>query len=166
MSALLYRVINPLVVGVLRSPLHPLLSGNTVVVYYRGRRSGRALHTPVSYHQHNGELHCFAGRSHRWWCNLEGGPQVSVLLRGRRMEAVAEVIRDAPAVLLPRLRDFLRAVPRDAAHAGVRLENGEPASADLAAAAPALVHVVLRPLPAFRPAAAADAAVDRGPPAT
>lgn len=136
-----------MVAGILRSPLHPLLSGNTLLLNYRGRRSGRALRTPVSYHERAGELHCFAGLDHLWWRNLEGAEAVSVVVRGRRFEARPRVTRDAPELLIPRLREFLRAVPRDAPHSGVRLDrDGEPVAADLAAAAPRLVHVALEPL--------------------
>lgn len=144
MSRLLYRVINPVVAGVLRSPLHPILSGNTLLLYYQGRRSGRAYRTPVSYHQHDDEIHCFAGREHRWWRNLQNAGSVVVLLRGQRLDATPRVTVGPPALLIPRLREFLRAVPRDAGHSGVRLDRcGEPLAADLAAAAQGLVHVAL-----------------------
>lgn len=159
MSRLLYRLINPVVAGVLRSPLHPLLSGNTLLLHYRGRRSGRAYHTPVSYHEHDGEINCFAGREHHWWRNLQQAESVSLRLRGHWLDAVPRVTADAPELLIPRLRDFLRAVPRDAAHSGVRLDrSGEPLAADLAAAAPALVHVALRPVEQSPQVAASEGA--------
>lgn len=147
MSRWLYRAINPLVAGILRSPLHPLLSGNTLLLHYHGRRSGRAMRTPVSYYERAGELHCFAGLDHLWWRNPVDAETVSVLVRGQRFKARPQVTRDAPELLIPRLQEFLRAVPRDAAHSGVRLDrDGEPVASDLTAAAPRLVHVALKPL--------------------
>jgi len=40
---------NPLVSAILRSPLHPLMSGAYVIVTFTGRRSGAMYSTPVQY---------------------------------------------------------------------------------------------------------------------
>lgn len=144
MSRLLYRVLNPVVSGLLRSPAHGLLSGNTLLLEYRGRRSGRFFRTPVSYCERDGVLHCFAGRNHLWWRNLAAGEPVDVVLRGRRQTMTPTVNLDDRDMIAARLRDFLLAVPRDAPHSGVRLgAGGEPDAGDLAAAAGRHVHVEL-----------------------
>jgi hypothetical protein len=143
-SRLFYRIVNPLVSGVLRSPFHGVLSGNTLLLEYRGRRSGRFFRTPVSYCEVGGALHCFAGTSHRWWRNLAGGEPVTVVLRGRRLIMTPTVNVDDRQRIAARLRDFLLAVPRDAPHSGVRLdERGQPDAADLIEAADRHVHVCL-----------------------
>lgn len=144
MSRLFYRIVNPLVSTLLRSPFHGTLSGNTLLLEYRGRRSGRFFRTPVSYCELDGVLHCFAGTSHRWWRNLAAGEPVDVVLRGRRVTMMPAVNADDREVIVARLRDFLRAVPRDAPHSGVRLlDDGEPDAGDLETAADRHVHVLL-----------------------
>ena len=45
----LFPVINRVMRLLLHSPLHRLMSGNIMVVYFRGRRTGRAGWTPVRY---------------------------------------------------------------------------------------------------------------------
>lgn len=148
MSAWLYRLINPGAVRALESRWHRVLSGNTLVLHYRGRRSGRRLVTPVSYHEQGGALHCFAGPDHLWWRNLEGGYQFEVTLRGRRIGARAIIARGPGEPMVKALDAFLRAVPRDAPHSGVRLDGaGNPLAEDLERAAARLVHVRIDPIP-------------------
>ena len=48
MSNLLYGLINPAVCSLLRSPLHGLMSKNTLLLEFTGRKSGRLLSTPIS----------------------------------------------------------------------------------------------------------------------
>lgn len=143
--SLLYRVLNPTVRMILRSPLHGLMSHNTMLIHYRGRRSGRAFVLPVSYARDGGELIAFAGRDSKWWRNLEHGPVVDLLLAGRMQSARARVETQDSAAICADLSTFLTAVPRDAMPAGVKLEaDGTPNAADVEAAAKVLTAVRLR----------------------
>jgi len=40
---------NPIMMWVLRSPLHGMLSGSTMIITYTGRKSGQTFSTPVNY---------------------------------------------------------------------------------------------------------------------
>lgn len=145
MANAFYRLINPLVSRLLTSPLHGLLSGNTALLRYRGRRSGRLLQTPVSYYREGDTVHCFAGMGHRWWRNLQEGQPVELLLEGRRFEGHPRVTRGDVADLREALARFLAAVPRDARHAGVHLgQDGTADAEEVSVAAPGLVHVRIR----------------------
>ena len=62
MSKALYSLINPVVKVILRSPLHGLMSRNTILLEFKGRKSGKIYSTPVSYHDTDGALHCFRCR--------------------------------------------------------------------------------------------------------
>ena len=84
MSKKLYRVINPVVKKILRSPLHGFLSQNTLLLEFTGRKSGRKLSTPVSYHSSDGIAHCFTRKSFVWWKNLNSGEAVYVTIKGER----------------------------------------------------------------------------------
>ena len=46
------------------------MSSNTLLLEFRGRKSGRALSTPISYHVDEGSDHCFTNRNFGWWRNL------------------------------------------------------------------------------------------------
>jgi deazaflavin-dependent oxidoreductase (nitroreductase family) len=96
----LRRIGNVLVIGLLRSPLHPLASGSLLLITYRGRSSGRRFTTPVMYAEREGTLTIFVGHSERkrWWRNFRGGGEVEVRLRGRCRRAQADIVRDSAAV--------------------------------------------------------------------
>ncbi len=88
----LNRVVNPLVRALLRSPLHPLLSGRLVLLRITGRRSGREFELPVIYTRDDADLivSVAAPARKRWWRNVEGATPITIVLRGRTLPAVAE----------------------------------------------------------------------------
>ena len=142
--SILYRMINPPVRWLLRSPIHGLMSKNTLLLEFQGRKSGRALSTPISYYEAGGVMRGFTDRRFGWWRNLEQG-RVHATVRGRRYEVRAEVELAEPEVRKG-LRSFLRAVPRDASHAGVALAvDGTPSEEDIARVAGNMVHLIFHP---------------------
>ena len=76
MSKALYSVINPLVKLILSTPLHGLMSRNTLLLEFKGRKSGKSYTTPVSYHATNDSVHCFTDRANKWWHNLRGSAEI------------------------------------------------------------------------------------------
>lgn len=132
MSKLLYQLINPPISLLLKSPLHWVMSANTLVVEFKGRRSGKTMETPISYHHADNAIHCFTARKGIWWRNLQEGKEVRLLIKGQWKSAIPEVVLDDQEALKASLDAFLRAVPRDAAHSKVRLEqDGSPNNADI-----------------------------------
>jgi deazaflavin-dependent oxidoreductase (nitroreductase family) len=106
------RRLHPLVVALLRSPLHGLLSRDVLLLHYRGRRSGRALTLPISYVEEGGAIYlCTRPGGSVWWRNLAGGVEVEVTLRGRRCGAHAEVLEPQGPEALAALRAFLTRNP-------------------------------------------------------
>jgi len=69
------RFYNPVLIQLLRSPLHGLLSKSVMLITYAGRKSGKEYTAPVSYVRHDGALLIVASREHAWWRNLRGGAQ-------------------------------------------------------------------------------------------
>ena len=144
MSKRLYRAINPVVKKILRSPLHGVLSQNTLLLEFTGRKSGRKLSTPVSYHLTDGIAHCFTRKSFVWWKNLNSGEPVYVTIKGKRHLVRPEVEAENSEVKGQALRHFLRAVPRDAPHSGVSLDtNGDPNVDDIQRVVSDMVYVRL-----------------------
>jgi deazaflavin-dependent oxidoreductase (nitroreductase family) len=103
------RFYNPLVIRLLRSPLHALMSGSVLLLTFEGRRSGRTYTTPVSYIREGEDVLLVAARDHTWWKNLRGGAPVRLRIRGRNKEGVAEALEGASAE--EALLAVLQAVP-------------------------------------------------------
>jgi len=142
MSSLLYKLLNPPVKALLRSPMHGLMSRNTLLLEFTGRRSGRALSTPISYCVNEHTAHCFTSRAFGWWRNLTTGATVSLTIQGQRWQSTPVVEHSDHVQMAAQLRAFLCAVPRDAAHAGVAMDkNGQPDANDIQRVVPAMVYL-------------------------
>ena len=142
MSSILYRLINPPIRSLLRSPFHRLISKNTLLLEFTGRKSGRALSTPISYYQKDKTVHCFTSRSYLWWKNLTMGQQVALTIRGKLWQSRPMVEKNDHELMQIQLEAFLRAVPRDAGHAGVTLDkDGNPDPDDICRVIPTMVYL-------------------------
>ena len=83
---------NRIMMAVLRSPLHWLMSRSLLVLSYTGRRSGKAYAVPLQYIDVRGTLHVWAGSpgEKTWWRNFEQPAVVDLRVRGREIVAKAE----------------------------------------------------------------------------
>jgi deazaflavin-dependent oxidoreductase (nitroreductase family) len=136
---------NALVRGVLRSPLHRVLSRSLLLLVYRGRRTGREYTVPVGYVRDGDELIVLVGEAHlkSWWRNFRGPERVEVVLGGRRLAGEARVVTGAEAV--PRLATYLEGMPRAAKALDVpRRADGRPDPEAFADADRDLAVVVVR----------------------
>jgi deazaflavin-dependent oxidoreductase (nitroreductase family) len=136
---------NPIMTWLLRSPLHGLISSNTMLMTYTGRKSGKTYITPMNYlrmRDPGGEyLLTTSTRERTWWRNLRGGAPVTLRLRGKDFPARAEAIEDEPAVAAE-LGAFFKQAPKMARYFDVRLDaDGTPVQDDLVKAAQARVVV-------------------------
>ena len=139
--AALFRVINPVMGAVLRSPLHRAVSGRLMRLEFTGRRSGRRYALPVGYVRSGDEL--LTGTEKGWKANFRGGGPVTVWLDGRPRQGSADLIEDA-AGLGEAYRRIAAVQPGFFRFVGVRLgPDGLPHPADVARAA-AAGHAVVR----------------------
>jgi len=136
---------NRLVIGLLCSPLHRLLSGSMLVLRVTGRRSGHAIELPVNYVRDADDerrLWVTSTRERTWWRNLRDGAPVDVYLRGRWHSGTATVDEE-PAAVISGLRCMFDAQPGMARLFKVAAEPGQGwRLADLEAAA--RLRVVIR----------------------
>ena len=95
-AAWMGRIGNALVLWLLGSPLHRMLSAKVVVVAYDGRRSGRSVRLPVQYAALADQIVVFPARaaSKRWWRNFEQPHAATILLAGRTIRALGAVVRE------------------------------------------------------------------------
>ena len=76
----IFKVMNPIMKGLLRSPLHRLLCGILMLLMYTGCKTGKQYTIPIGYFVWGqGELMSFS--SARWWTNLRSSPPVRLLLK-------------------------------------------------------------------------------------
>jgi hypothetical protein len=102
---------NPLVTWLLRSPLHGLMSANTLLLTYTGRKSGRSFTFPISYGREGDMLWLITRADKPWWKNIRGGAPVQVCVAGQDRLAEGEVMRLAPPDVLERIRFVYRGIP-------------------------------------------------------
>jgi hypothetical protein len=117
----IFKVMNPIMKRLLRSPLHRLLSGTLMLVTYTGCKTGKQYTIPIGYFVWGqGELMSFS--SARWWTNLRSSPPVTLLLKGRRVQAMPTVIEQRE-VVIDTLEEFIKRLGPSAAR---RLPIGLP----------------------------------------
>lgn len=129
----LLRRLNPAIIGLLRSPLHGILSRNLLVLEYRGRKTGKSYTIPLSYVTQAGVPHCFT-RDAAWCRSAVEAESVTVWLRGVRQTARAERSPSTEPATSTALATFLARNPGTSKLLyGVRIDAaGRPNESDLA----------------------------------
>ena len=141
----IYKVLNPIVKVILKSPLHSLMSGDIVLLNFTGRKSGRTLSTPVSYRVVDDSIHCFTDKVNQWWRNVDNVDSIELVLKRKTLTGKPTVVSNDNDVITKAFNDFLTALPRSASFSDVRLnENKIPNKADVARAAKKLVFIEIR----------------------
>jgi deazaflavin-dependent oxidoreductase (nitroreductase family) len=142
-----YRyVLNPLMRGLLRSPLHDITSHNIGILHFRGRKSGRELNTPLSYTREGDVVRLLSNHGTRWWLNFRGGEaRVEIEIARQRHPGTATLLEGDSEALREGVRRFIRALPRDAKVYGLELDaDKQVIEASLAAIAGELILVEIR----------------------
>lgn len=132
----LFAIINRIVGTILRSPLHGLMSSSFTVIYYRGRKSGKALSTSVRYLPIDGGVRATTAEHTQWWRNVAANPDVKLLVAGDTRPYTAHLHERDPEKNRALLIEFLSVYPQDAAYQDIRLNSdGSLNEHDLAEAA-------------------------------
>jgi deazaflavin-dependent oxidoreductase (nitroreductase family) len=128
---------------VLRSPVHALVSKTVLLITFTGRKSGKTYTTPVSYSQTADGVTIFTHAA--WWKNLRRGAPVTLRIRGREFQGVAEPVSEDKQAIMDALSNHLRQVPSDARYYSVTFdETKNPRSADVAKAVQTVVMIRVR----------------------
>ena len=122
-----YRyLLNPVMRGLLRSPLHGPLSKNIAILHFTGRKSGRALSTPLSYMREDDTVRLLSNQTTAWWKNFRGGPvAVEIEIGRQRHPGQASLLEGESDALRDGIVRFINAVPRDAAVYGLKLDSNK-----------------------------------------
>lgn len=132
---------NPMMIWLLKSPLHGMISRGVMLVTVTGCKSGRTISIPTNYLRDGNTLYVISWRERTWWKNLRGGANVWVLLAGNSVEGRGQVIEEEKAVAQS-LFDYYRKIPQVAKYVQVGLDTaGKPILADCERAAQKMVVV-------------------------
>jgi hypothetical protein len=133
--------INRIAIWLLRSPFHPLMSRDTLLLSFTGKKSGRHYTIPVRYLRDGDTL--TTTTDSRWWRNLQGGAEVKLQLAGREVRGKADVSTNSEDVERAIIA-ILRQMPSDAHFYQVRLDrNGQPDMASVKRAAQSNVLITI-----------------------
>ncbi len=114
-------IINHAMKLVLRSPAHGMVDKTILLITFTGRKSGKTYTTPVDYSQAGDQVIIFTHAD--WWKNLRGGAPVTLRIRGRELQGLAEPVAEDKGAVAAGLREHLRKVPSDARYYGVTFDN-------------------------------------------
>ncbi|MFB6228485.1 MAG: nitroreductase/quinone reductase family protein [Halobacteriales archaeon] len=107
-----YRILNPVMSRLLRSPLHPLVSDSIMLLTFTGSKTGTEYTTPVGYWVKDG--HLIVTTQSQWWHNLKGGQPVSMQVRGQHRQGIATPHPD-PEDAAQYIKEFINLRGTDAA---------------------------------------------------
>ncbi len=141
---LFFKVWNPMMKWMLRSPLHSRISKRIMIITFMGRKSGREYSTPVSYFREGNQVICFTHSP--WWKNIANGAEVKVRIQGEDFKGHAVAIKDDVDLKMDNLAKMMRAVPGDSRFHNVQFdENGEPRREDIERAVQeaVMIHIQL-----------------------
>ena len=139
----LWRLINPLVVFILRSPLHFLASKNLIFITFQGRKSKKTFNIPVSYHRKDNDLIALTLKQNLWWKNLKMLNRTQITLLGKKEDVGITIVDQDTQFIKEKMRELIIEKPIDAYFAKVKLDNNKlPVEEDLEEASEK--HIVLK----------------------
>lgn len=89
-------VVNPIMRGVLRSPLHGLVDDRLMLLTYRGRRTGETYHVPVGRREVDGQMTVLTNAG--WRVNFRGGHPLTARVRDEVVVGTGTLVEDPDAV--------------------------------------------------------------------
>jgi deazaflavin-dependent oxidoreductase (nitroreductase family) len=128
---------------VLRSPVHRMVSKTILLITFTGRKSGKTYTTPVDYSQDGDQVTIFTHAN--WWKNLRNGAPVTLRIRGRELQGLAEPVAEDKGAVAAGLTEHLRKVPSDAKYYGVTFDDHrDPRAGEVEKAAQTVVMIRVR----------------------
>ena len=132
---------NPMMIWLLKSPLHGMISRGVMLVTVTGCKSGRTISIPTNYLRDGNTLWVISWRERTWWRNLRGGAPVRLLLSGKSVAGRGSVVEEEKVVAESLLYYYQKA-PQVAKYVRINLDAaGMPISADCERAAQKMVVV-------------------------
>jgi hypothetical protein len=137
---------NPIMEWLLKSPFHRLISGSTMIIYFIGRKSGKAYHTPIGYQRSGDTLFTVSSKDRTWWRNFKEGGDARLLLQGQLVNGDVHAFEDENSVI-EGLRQFIGGNPRGARmfKVGIQADGQlDPVSLEKAAQDRVFIRTILK----------------------
>ncbi len=135
--------VNRMMKFILRSPMHGMVSKTILLITFTGRKSGKTYTTPVDYSQDGDQVTVFTHAT--WWKNLGSEAPVTLRIRGREYQGLAEPVAEDKQAVAAGLIEHLRKVPSDGKYYGVTFdEQGNPRAEEAEKAAQTAVMIRIR----------------------
>ena len=124
--------INPLVVAILRSPAHWLLSVGLMLITVTGRRTGRSYTIPVGYQREGDLLTILVSEAPKkqWWRNFNAPAPVEVRVRGKTLRGTAVRVPPTSPEFTAKTEQTLRRLPWMGKVFGIEYKRGQPLTDD------------------------------------
>jgi deazaflavin-dependent oxidoreductase (nitroreductase family) len=117
-----------------------MVDKTVLLITFTGRKSGKTYTTPVDYSQDGDQVTVFTHAG--WWKNLRNGAPVTLRLRGRDVQGLAEPVAEDKRIVAAGLAAHLRKVPGDARYYGVTFdEAGNPKAEEVEKAVQSVVMI-------------------------
>ena len=131
--------------AMINSPLHSLLGDSFAVITVTGRKTGRAISTPVNVSFAENSYMVVSMRDRTWWRNLRGEVPAQLKVAGKTFPVRGEIIED-PVAVQEELRQYFKRHPGNAKYFNIRLSpEGEPDLEGLQRAAKERLIIRLNP---------------------
>ncbi len=115
---------NRLMVWLLKTPLHRLISNSVLSMHIVGTKSGRVYEVPVNYvivNEAGGTRYLITSQQDRtWWRNLRKRVKITVQVKGQAKVAYAQAFEDHQDVMAG-LKAYFQHSPRSARYFGLAL---------------------------------------------
>ncbi len=121
----IFTRLNPLLVAVLRSPFHFLLSGGLGLLTVTGRRTGRRRTFPVGYQREGNKIIILASEAHKkqWWRNYRTPAPATLLIRGKELTGTGLLLEPGGEEFVRHVELTFRRVPGLAKSWGVAFDR-------------------------------------------
>jgi deazaflavin-dependent oxidoreductase (nitroreductase family) len=113
---------NAFMKAMINSPLHGLLGERFAVITVTGRKSGRAITTPINVSRDDNSYTVVSTRDRTWWRNLRGDASAHLRNAGRTFTVRGEIIEE-PGAVREELQRFFQRYPGDAKYFKIRLTS-------------------------------------------
>ncbi len=112
------KYVNRFLIGIIESPLHPLVGPRLAVIRVVGRKTGRTYATPINIDREGDVWEVTSLRSRTWWRNLRDAHQAKLTLTGRVYMVEGSVVEEGEAVKAG-LAAYFERHPRECRYYGV-----------------------------------------------
>jgi ligand-binding sensor domain-containing protein len=99
----------------------------------------------VGFYKDGEDLWVLTNRDRTWWRNVIAGAEVSLLLQGKTVQALAGVELEK-GLVEERTLDYIRRIPMAARSLGIRVESKTPNLEDVARVAEDRLFVKIKPI--------------------